>query len=455
MSMAEIKTSCTADIKYQLYKQPDDTMKPGPVSSVLFKETTDICSHALDLCIGICIKEWDTISSLNDTERKTYVEHLIHTTKKNIAKYPEFDDQFPRMPSYTRRSIRTQALGVVSSYMSNLQNWENEDPAIRKSRPVIGNHRYALTFYDQDRKIEELDKGIIKLRLYDGKTWGMYPFVIKPSDARYITGLLEKKRTLLSPSIEKVHGRYRIRFVFGENKTLVSSHNPLVYIIMAVDLGINAPATWCIMGSDGTVYGRGVIRLTREEDRLNHLLHKKCMFQKAGKKSHSIYRMINAANKELSIATAREIMKVAERFNVDCIVFEHLDKSGRKNGKYAERIHLWKACDVQKRVTTQAHRAGMRISRICAWNTSKLAYDGSGITDRHVVYKIVKGKQKFNYSIARFPNGRIYNCDLSAAYNIGARFFLREYVKKRKCPDIPKTPFRTYATLKDVVAQVS
>ena len=101
------------------------------------------------------------------------------------------------------------------------------------------------------------------------------------------------------------------------------------------------------------------------------------------------------------------------------IVFEHLDTHGRIRGKNRQRLHLWKKNEVQKVTEHHAHRLGMRISRICAWNTSALACDGSGPVKR----------DPGNYSLATFPNGKRYNCDLSASYNIGARYFIRELTK--------------------------
>ncbi|MCI5512353.1 MAG: hypothetical protein MR436_18500 [Eubacterium sp.] len=114
---------------------------------------------------------------------------------------------------------------------------------------------------------------------------------------------------------------------------------------------------------------------------------------------------------------------------LDCIVFEHLDGKGKVRGKkYRERIHLWRKNDVQKRVELQAHRHGIAdidVSNVCAWRTSKLAYDGSGYADRHSVCRCKHGENVYNYSLCTFPNGKVYNCDLSAAQNIGARFFKR------------------------------
>ena len=48
----------------------------------------------------------------------------------------------------------------------------------------------------------------------------------------------------------------------------------------------------------------------------------------------------------------------------------------------------------------KAHRMGMRISRICAWGTSKQAFDGSG--------KVLRGKETElgSYSLCRFINGK-------------------------------------------------
>ena len=61
----------------------------------------------------------------------------------------------------------------------------------------------------------------------------------------------------------------------------------------------------------------------------------------------------------------------------------------------------------------------MRFSTVSAWNTSRLAYDGSGAVTR----------DSHNHSLCTFKNGKRYNCDLSASYNIGARYFAREIWK--------------------------
>lgn len=87
------------------------------------------------------------------------------------------------------------------------------------------------------------------------------------------------------------------------------------------------------MESGGTVCARGTVRLAHDEDRLHHLMNRSRMYQQSSKKSHSIYRMTTAANRQLSIDTAYELMKAADRYSIDCIVFEHLDSKGKKHGR--------------------------------------------------------------------------------------------------------------------------
>jgi len=101
----------------------------------------------------------------------------------------------------------------------------------------------------------------------------------------------------------------------------------------------------------------------------------------------------------------------------------------------------------------------MRISRVCAWGTSALAYDGSGRVERG------KSAGLPSYSTCRFPTGKVYDCDLNASYNIGARYFVREItksvpetVRQRLGAEVPgacKRSTCTLSTLWDVNACLS
>ena len=111
---------------------------------------------------------------------------------------------------------------------------------------------------------------------------------------------------------------------------------------------------------------------------------------------------------------------MAAEYSCDAIVMENLRKQkGKKYGSKAMRLVLWRKRDIAKRVERLAHSRGIRFSNVCAWNTSRLAYDGSGEVKR----------DKANRSLCMFSTGKRYNCDLSASYNIGARYFAREIWK--------------------------
>ncbi len=62
---------------------------------------------------------------------------------------------------------------------------------------------------------------------------------------------------------------------------------------------------------------------------------------------------------------------------------------------------------------------------INAWNTSGLAYDGSGPVKRG------RESEKTNgcYFLCEFSIGKVYHADLTASYNIGARYYIREILK--------------------------
>lgn len=66
------------------------------------------------------------------------------------------------------------------------------------------------------------------------------------------------------------------------------------------------------------------------------------------------------------------------------------------------------------RAEMKAQERGLRVWLVYPRGTSRYAFDGSGKVKR----------DKKNYALATFANGKRYNADLNAAYNIGARFWV-------------------------------
>ena len=361
---------------------------------------------------------WEDISAVEgEKKRFNYAEHLVHSTKKNHAVY-DFDSLFPKMPSYLRRSAITHALGAVSSYRTRLVQWEEGG---RKGKsPVLGEKTHAMPVFYRGNMYREGEGDAALLKLYNGKDWVWVSASLLHTDMEYLrkhwTGVKAS-----APTLEKRHRKYFLRFSYEENRELVSM--PVQeQRICAVDLGLNTDAVCSIMEADGTVCARKFIGFADEKDRLWKVLNRiRRKSRGHGQKSvGSLWKYAVRCNEELSKKTAAAIVRFAQENHADVIVFEHLDMKGRKiRGKNRQKLHMWKKQEVQKIVEHQAHRLGMRISRVCAWKTSALAYDGSG--------KVTRDPE--NHSLAVFRNGKQYNCDLSASYNIGARYYIRELLK--------------------------
>lgn len=203
------------------------------------------------------------------------------------------------------------------------------------------------------------------------------------------------------------------------------------------------------MKPDGTILDRKFLSLPREQDSLVHAINRiKKAQQHGAKRMPRLWAKAKGINEHIAVKTANFIVDVATTWNASTIVFEHLELQGKKHISNKERLHHWRAQYVQSMVTQKAHRLTMRISRVCAWGTSKFAYDGSGLVERGI---------DGNYSICKFQSGKIYNCDLSASYNIGARYFVREILKslpetarldiEAKVPQCSKRTTCTFSTL--------
>ena len=319
----------------------------------------------------------------------------------------------------------TEAIGKVSSYKSNLQNWEQENPTTRGNRPALP--KAGRTYPCLYKKNTFLQTGAYtaKIKVWIRNTWDWMDITFQKSDMDYLIKHCSA-REQGAPSLLKKGKQWFLSFPFQEQMELVKT--PVEeQVILAVDLGINNACVCSIIKADGTVLGRKFVKLSREYDclqhKLNHIKRAQCH---GSRKVSVLWRLANYVNDDIAAKTAAAILDTAVLYNVDVIVFEHLDLNGRKRGSKKQKLHLWKVRKVQSMVTDKAHRHGMRISHICAWNTSRLAFDGSG--------KVLRGTESSkisanNYSMCEFPSGKLYHCDLNASYNIGARYFIRELLK--------------------------
>ena len=386
----------------------------------IFKDTISVYRTAVDYLIQVCLENWDSIISYEKLlEKQRFVETLIHQTKDNPVVTYDFDTQFYKFPSHLRRGAISEAIGKVSSYKSNLANWEANPQGKVPSVPKAGYiypTMYCKGMYEQTGTYQA------QIKVYVRNTWDWITVNLRKSDIDYINRYCQTRKQC-APTLQKRGKEWFLDFPFEEKGKLCNA-DVNQQTTLAVDLGINTAATISVMSSDGTILGRHFCRLSKEIDHLMHSINRiKKAQQHCNYKTPRLWARAKGINHDISVKTAQSIIDVAVLYNADIIVFEHLDRKGKLRGSKKQKLHMWRSQEVQAITTNKAHRLGMRISHICAWGTSKFAYDDSGM--------VLRGKDAdlATYSVCKFTNGKIYNCDLSASYNIGARYFIREILK--------------------------
>ncbi len=413
-----------------------------------------IYRDVVSFLIRVVMEKWEEVEAAGGLQiRQTYyVERLIHHTKKRpMVEYEEFDVTFYKLPSYMRRAAIAEAIGKVESYMSNLKRWEGIGKA--PGKPEAG---YTYPVLYKDNMYEQTGDYTARIKVWIRNTWDWMEVRFRKSDADYIRRHCSDCGQF-SPTVVRKGKRWFLQFPFSRSISLKQKELK-EQTVLAVDLGINNACACSAMRADGTVLGREMFRMPREEDSLNHRLNKVRKAMKTGHRHFpALWASVVNVNWQIAVGTARFIAAMAEKHKVDVIVFEHLELNGKKKGKNRrQRLHMWKCRDVQSMVACKAHCMGIRVTHVCAWNTARLAYDGSGEVERGI---------NRNYSICRFSTGKIYNCDLNASYNIGARYFIREILKtlsvttgldiSAKVPECSRRSTCTLSTLRNLNAALA
>ena len=382
------------------------------------KNSIELYRKALCYVIPIVDSHWDEMEDLEyANQRMTYIEKLIHSTNKNKACY-NFDAEFPKLPTYLRRSAIAKALGIVSSYRSNLENWEQH----RKGRvPKLSLTHYACPAYYKRDLFRNFDpiRRTIELKVFKNGDWVYEVYGLKKSDCTYYqTYLAGKKQNV--PIIQKKGRRFYATFSYEEETALIPEAS--IRKVCAVDLGLGTDATCSIMDQDGTVYARRFISFSKEHDRLHTQLGRIKRNQTRGARHNkTLWRKVSGLSQDIADKTVKAILEFGKANGADAFVLEYLDFKGKNAVK---RAHFWRYKRIYQVLTRKAHQHGLRVSRVNARNTSRLAFDGSGWSKR--------GREITSdtpYSLMQFTSGKLYHADLNASYNIGARYFIRALFK--------------------------
>jgi IS605 OrfB family transposase len=423
----------------------------------ILDDTVKVYNSAVMFFVNLINKEWNSLSGCKNNECIKLVEALTVETKNNPFPKYGFSKKFYKFPSYLRRSAIKESYGLVSSYRSNLENWENTPKHKRGKQPKLPKQINSFPCMYRDNCFIRTGEYTAKLKAYLRNTWDWVDVKLRKTDVDYISKRCCERKEC-APTLIKKHKVWELSFPFEHSSKLTDT--PLKKrIIISVDLGIKNACTCSAMLSDGTVVGRHFLNLSSEYDYLNHCLNDIRRARKQGsRRTPRKWAKVRNINTDISRKTAQYITDIAIMYNADVVVMESLHVSGKKRGGNKQRLHHWRCQYVQALVTNKCHSLGIRVSHVCAVNTSRLAFDGSGEVKRGNASERTGG----NYSICEFSNGKLYNCDLNASYNIGARYFIRETLREMspatrlevgaKVPCILKRSTCVLSDLKDLCA---
>lgn len=397
-----------------------------------------VYQEAISFFIDVCQKEWGLLQNLSSIKSVALMEKLTLVSEKRPSVPYDFNERFYKMPCYLRRAAIAQAIGSYSSWFSNHENWKKNPEG---KEPKLHLDRHTMPAFYKGNMYKRISDDTAKIKIYYRNDWVWQTVHFRKQDVKYIQRHCSTMQEC-SPVLVHKGKCWYLNFAFKQkvelNKTDIQKQK-----VCAVDLGLNNDAVCSVMDAEGTVIARRFIRQAVEKDHLYTVLNRIRKQQQYGaRQCKTLWSIADNINREISRKTAGNILSFAYEYNTDVIVFEHLDTKGKKKGKNKQKLSLWRKKEIQRIVEHRAHRLGIRVSRICAWNTSRLAYDGSGYVNRGKYMQ--NGNEKYNYSICVFQSGKQYHCDLNASYNIGARYFVRELLKsnsvRRRLPSQTKGP---------------
>ena len=391
------------------------------------------------------------------------VESYFHVTSdRPSVKYPKVDQKIGKMPSYLRRAAIEAAYGAVSSFMSNYSNWldakplfdekladnvDKNDPVAvkivlkeiddrlknsikeRRRPPRLGIANVNPPLYGGNMILIEPGYRSVKVKLLgeDGQ-WSFSPSLklqgrLKRSSLKKLlcpSLMLKGESILLScPTQLKRKPWAKIRL----NQSNKDKGSKDLDRVCSVDVGINTAATVAVVDLSGTVIARTFVTCGRHNDQRDALgsqiTEKQSKTQGAGKGKvgkgfcAELYRRISGLSSDAARQMAKQIMDFALLHGASVMVVENL-KGWKPKGKQKaqkKRFHRFQHRMLVKYLSFKCEEFGLRVLEIYARGTSRYAYDGSGV---------VKRNQK-NMALGTFQNGRQYNADLNAAYNIAAR----------------------------------
>ncbi|MGL5942629.1 MAG: IS200/IS605 family accessory protein TnpB-related protein [Waterburya sp.] len=385
----------------------------------LLQNTVSEFRRLVRCLVGVVNVHWTSIGVLDANAQIPGVEKLIHATALNPnPKYQYFNRRFYKFPSYYRRGAIQFAIGQISSFNTRYREWQS---GIRKDKDTLPPRlnadcgTYPPLYKGQCIRLSN-DLNSAAIKVFTGTDWVWETVGIIGHRQRHLNPNNKRK----SPYLVINQKRCYLSVPFQIKTPKLADQES----VLSIDLGINTTATVSVINFDGTVSHREFIHPGRDIDRrdvrLKRISKKASLTGKLQKGfARGLYRKAGNINREIGQKVSAQVIKIAKHFGVKYIVFEHLKswrpRGGKKRSTLRQRFHGWLHRRIVKNTEMKWSELGGRVVFVNPRGTSSYAYDGSGKLKR----------SSSNYELAVFASGKKYNCDLSASYNIGARFILK------------------------------
>ena len=382
----------------------------------LLQKTVCEFRYLVRCLVGVVYTHWSTIGLLDAKSQIPAIEKLIHATAKNPhPKYQYFNQRFYKFPSYYRRGAIQFAIGQVSSFVTRYREWQSGIRKNKTANPPRLNAdcgTYPPLYKNQCIKLAE-DLCSAAIKVFTGTDWVWITVGITGHRDRHLKPVNQRKSPYLIVNKKGCH----LSIPFQIKKLSLKDKQS----VLSVDLGINTTATVSIVNFDGTVSHREFIHPGRDIDRRDKRLKRISAKARRTGKLHKgfcrgLYRKANNINREIGQKVSSRLIKIAKQYDVKYIVFEYLKgwrpRGGKKRSTLKQRFHNWLHRRIANLTEMKWSEVGGKVVYVNPRDTSSYAYDGSGRLKRN----------QDSYELAVFTSGKQYNCDLSASYNIGARF---------------------------------
>ena len=180
-------------------------------------------------------------------------------------------------------------------------------------------------------------------KVFIRNTWDWVLVDLRKSDVDYIEHHCKNYKECV-PTLQKRGKKWFLDFAFQTAVKLPDTDIRNTRIL-AVDLGLNSTCTCSIMTPEGAVLAGDFFPFRENTTLWSMRSATSNMHRNFAPGGLGLWKQAKGINDDIAVKTAQFIVDTAVKYDVDCIVMEHLDLAGKKRGSRKQRLHLWRAKD--------------------------------------------------------------------------------------------------------------